>query len=87
MLALRRRGVCIRPVGHTDPSLATITEVWAFTEGHVERFWPEAEGAASRRDDTDRSLARSAWKPGKASLETSKERKNRPVGYGVIGRG
>src|ERR1700719_1865726 len=34
--------------------------------------------SASRRDDTDRSLARSAWE--------SVPRKNRPVGYGMIGR-
>src|SRR5580693_6079857 len=33
--------------------------------------------SASRRDDTDRSLARSAWK--------SVPRKSRPVGYGMIG--
>ena len=50
--------------------------------GHLQKvtsrdFRPEAEGAASRRDDTDRSLARSAWK--------SVPRKNRPVGYGTIG--
>jgi hypothetical protein len=50
--------------------------------GHLQKvtsrdFHPEAEGAASRRDDTDRSLARSAWKSG--------PRKNRPVGYGMIG--
>jgi hypothetical protein len=32
--------------------------------------------SASRRDDTDRSLARSAWE--------SVPRKNRPVGYGMI---
>jgi hypothetical protein len=31
----------------------------------------------SRRDDADRSLARSAWE--------SAPRKNRPVGYGMIG--
>jgi hypothetical protein len=55
------------------------TGVWTFTEGHVGRFGPEAEGAASRRDDTDRSQARSTWK--------SVPRKNRPVGYGMIGRG
>jgi hypothetical protein len=53
--------------------------VWTFTEGHVGRFWPETEGAASRRDDTHRSLARSAWK--------SVPRKNRAAGYGMIGRG
>ena len=34
--------------------------------------------SASRRDDTDRSLARSAWE--------SVPRRNRPVGYGMIGR-
>jgi hypothetical protein len=51
--------------------------VWTFAEGHVGRFCPEVEGAASRRVDTDRSLARSAWK--------SVPRKNRPVGYGMIG--
>jgi hypothetical protein len=33
--------------------------------------------SASRRDDTDRSLARSAWE--------SVSRKNRPVGHGMIG--
>jgi hypothetical protein len=33
--------------------------------------------SASRRDDTDRSLARSAWE--------SVPRKNRPVGHGMIG--
>src|SRR5580704_15146520 len=33
---------------------------------------------ASRRDNSDRSLARSAWE--------SVPRKNRPVGYGMIGR-
>src|ERR1700722_5552857 len=33
--------------------------------------------SASRRGDTDRSLARSAWE--------SVPRKNRPVGYGMIG--
>jgi hypothetical protein len=32
----------------------------------------------SRRDNTDRSLARSAWE--------SASRRNRPVGYGLIGR-
>jgi hypothetical protein len=32
--------------------------------------------SASRRDDTDRSLARSAWK--------NATQKNRPVGYGMI---
>src|SRR5580658_2830475 len=37
----------------------------------------EMSGSASRRDDTDRSLARSAWE--------SVPRKNRPVGYGMIG--
>jgi hypothetical protein len=39
-------------------SLNICSKVWTFTEG---RFWPEAEWAASRRDDTDRSQARSAW--------------------------
>src|SRR5580693_10471994 len=34
--------------------------------------------SASRRDNTDRSLARSAWE--------SVPQKNRPVGYGMIGR-
>jgi hypothetical protein len=34
--------------------------------------------AVSRRDNTDRSLARSAWE--------SVLRKNRPIGYGMIGR-
>jgi len=34
--------------------------------------------SASRRDNTDRSLARSAWERA--------PRKNRPVGYGMIGR-
>src|ERR1700693_1377145 len=34
--------------------------------------------SASRRDNTDRRLARSAWE--------SVPRKNRPVGYGMIGR-
>src|SRR6202035_4586703 len=33
--------------------------------------------SVSRRDNTDRSLARSAWE--------SVPRKNRPVGYGMIG--
>jgi hypothetical protein len=33
---------------------------------------------ASRRDNTDRSLARSAWE--------GVPRKNRPVGYGMIRR-
>src|SRR5580704_8736970 len=37
----------------------------------------EMSASASRRDDTDRSLARSAWE--------SVPRKNRPVGYGMIG--
>jgi hypothetical protein len=37
-----------------------------------------ALNAVSRRDNIDRSLARSAWE--------SVPRKNRPVGYGVIGR-
>jgi hypothetical protein len=37
----------------------------------------EMSASESRRDDTDRSLARSAWK--------SVPRKNRPVGYGMIG--
>jgi hypothetical protein len=37
----------------------------------------EMSASASRRDDTDRSLARSAWK--------SVHRKSRPVGYGMIG--
>jgi hypothetical protein len=46
--------------------------------GHLQKvtsrnFRPEAEGAASHRDDTDRSQARSAWK--------SVPRKNRPVRY------
>ncbi len=38
----------------------------------------EMSASASRRDNTDRSLARSAWE--------SVPRKNRPVGYGMIGR-
>src|ERR1700674_747207 len=38
----------------------------------------EMSASASRRDNTDRSLARSAW--------ASVTRKNRPVGYGMIGR-
>ena len=37
----------------------------------------EMSAIASRRDDTDRSLARSAWE--------TVPRKNRPVGYGMIG--
>ena len=37
----------------------------------------EMSVSASRRDNTDRSLARSAWE--------SVPRKNRPVGYGMIG--
>jgi hypothetical protein len=53
-------------------------------------FWPsikmpslarcccEMSVSASRRDNTDRSLARSAWE--------SVPRKNRPVGHGMIGR-
>ena len=77
------------PPGHTGTAIVLNAEmsklqsaaeahaVWTFTEDHVGRFCPEVEGAASRRDDTDRSLARSAWK--------SVPRKNRPVGYGVIG--
>ena len=39
---------------------------------------PKMSASASRRDNTDRSLARSAWE--------SIPRKNRPVGYGMIGR-
>jgi hypothetical protein len=42
------------------------TEVWTFTEGHVGRFWPEAEGAASRRDG---AIVARHEVPGKASLE------------------
>ena len=44
--------------------------VGTFTEQKVtlRDFRPEAEGSASRRDDTDRSLARSTWKK-----RTSKE--------------
>jgi hypothetical protein len=38
----------------------------------------EMSASASRRDNTDRSLARSAWE--------SVPRKNRPVGYGMNGR-
>jgi len=38
----------------------------------------EMSASASRRDNTDRSLARSAWE--------NVPRKNRPVGYGMIGR-
>ena len=37
----------------------------------------EMSASASRRDNTDRSLARSAWE--------SVPRKNRPVGYGMTG--
>src|SRR6202035_884301 len=37
----------------------------------------EMSASASQRDDTDRSLARSAWE--------SVPRKNRPVGYGMTG--
>ena len=53
-----------RPFGARAPEVA-------LKFGHLQKvtsgdFRPEAEGAASRRDDTDRSLARSAWK---ASLE------------------
>jgi hypothetical protein len=43
----------------------------------VGRFWPEAEGAASRRDDTDRSQVRSAWKsvnPGEPSRRVRYDR-------------
>jgi len=38
----------------------------------------EMSASASRRDNTDRSLARSAWE--------NVPRKNRPVGYDMIGR-
>ncbi len=38
----------------------------------------ERSGSVSRRDNTDRSLARSAW--------VSIPRKHRPVGYGMIDR-
>src|SRR5208282_6614576 len=44
----------------------------------LERCCCEMSASASRRDNTDRSLARSAWE--------SVPRKNRPVGYGMIGR-
>ena len=43
----------------------------------VEIVLGERGAHASRRDNTDRSLARSAWE--------SVPRKNRPVGYGMIG--
>src|ERR1700722_57004 len=39
--------------------------------------WFKMSASGSRRDDTDRSLARSAWE--------TVPRKNRPVGYGMIG--
>src|ERR1700732_763266 len=45
---------------------------------HLTRCCCEMSASASRRDNTDRSLARSAWE--------SVPRKNRPVGYGMIGR-
>jgi hypothetical protein len=51
--------------------------VWTFTEGHLGDFAPKSKGPRPVGDDTDRSLARSAWK--------SVPRKNRPVGYGMIG--
>jgi hypothetical protein len=59
-------------------------EVPGLEFGHLQKvtsgdFGPKPEGAASRRDDTDRSLARSAWK--------SVPRKSHPVGDGMIGRG
>ena len=61
---LRRGENVFVPEGQHDGSQvrSARTGVWTFTERHVGRFWPEAEGAASRRDDTDRSHARSAWK-------------------------
>jgi hypothetical protein len=57
-------------------------EVPGLQFGHLQKvtlrdFGPKPKGAASRRDETDRSQARSAWK--------SVPRKNRPVDYGMIG--
>jgi len=77
MPALRRfRGQMSR----SFPPIAERLQATAATvsASRLARCCCEMSASASRRDNTDRSLARSAWE--------SVPRKNRPVGYGMIGR-
>jgi hypothetical protein len=77
MPALRRfRGQMSR----SFPPIAERLQATAATvsASRLARCCCEMSASASRRDNTDRSLARSAWE--------SVPRKNRPVGYGMVGR-
>src|SRR3984893_6910941 len=72
------------PPGQLDNSQQALARCCCLSQGdrHLLRLEKSTlllrmSASASRRDDTDRSLARSAWE--------NVPRKNRPVGYGMIG--